>query len=305
MQLNMLSIADDKISNAGINLENNKQTNNLIDIKNLDASELGNLKAYDVLYAGFKDDAKSKSGLKRIESRVSFLLKKPFYDLLYDVNLWHQDGINETAFINSVKEVQRKLNEKVDGSLKFSQYQMIENIANIYKTPKDIYAGGDFRVRKFGDYAFVSGTLEIVNDEIANPINYHNMFLDKNSKTCRDSNLYVKENQGAFSGIAIYSDVTEYEIISWGDEEIICKIDYTCRSEKLIINLKSKSVDIITTNRDNDECKDLPKLKSARISRLVDPLKKRDELIEKRQKITRPFLSDSASKLLKDMFTDE
>jgi len=78
-----------------------------IDIKNLSPSELGNSKAYDVFYAGFKDDVKSKSGLKRIESRVSFLLKQPFHDLLYDVNLWHQDGINEIAFINAVKEVQK------------------------------------------------------------------------------------------------------------------------------------------------------------------------------------------------------
>ncbi len=276
-----------------------------IDIKNLSPSELGKLNAYDVIYAGFKDDVKDKNGLKRIKSRVSFLLKQPFHDLLYDVNLWHQDGINEIAFINAVKEVQRKLNEKVDGSLTFSQYQMIENIANIYKTPKEIYAGGNFWVRKLGDYAFVSGTLEIVNDEIANPINYHNMFLDKNSMTCRDSNLYVKETQGAFSGITIYSDVTEYEIISWGDEEVVCKNDYTCRSEKLIINFKSKSVDIITTNRDNDECKDLPKLKSARISRLVEPFQKRLELSEKSKKLTRPFVADYATKLLKEMFNDE
>jgi hypothetical protein len=276
-----------------------------IDIKNLSPSELGNLKAYDVLYAGFKDDVKDKSGLKRVESRISFLLKQPFHDLLYDFNLWHQDGINEIAFINAVKEVQRKLNEKVDGSLTFSQYQTIQNIANIYKTPKDINVGGNFRVRKIGDYAFVSGTLEIVNGEIANPINYHNMFLDKNSMTCRDSNLYVQENQGAFSGITIYSDVTEYEIISWGDEEVVCKNDYTCRSEKLIINFKSKSVDIITTNRDNDECKDLPKLNSARISRLVEPFKKCFEVSEKNKKLTRPFVADSASKLLKEMFKDE
>lgn len=275
-----------------------------IDIKNLSPSELGKLNAYDVIYAGFKDDVKSKTELERIKTRVSFLLKQPFHDLLYDVNLWHQDGISEISFINAVKEVQRKLNEKVDGSLTFSQYKMIENIANLYKTPKDIYVSGNYRVRKLGDYAFVSGTLEIVNDEIANPINYHNMFLDKNLMTCRDSNLYVKEDKGAFSGVAIYSDVTEYEIISWGDEEIVCKNDYTCRSEKLIINFKSKSVDIITTNRENDECKDFPKLQSARISRLVDPFKKRNELSEKNTKLTRQFVADSASKLLKEMFND-
>ena len=301
LQINLFCGAEDKKLESVVNLENKKETNNPIDIKNLNSSELGKLYAYNVIYENFKTDSKNTSELKIIQSKVSFILKQPFRDLMYDINVWHEDGIKEVAFINAVKEVQRKFNEKADGLLTFSQYQKLQTIANIYKTPKDVYVGGNFMVRKFGETAFVTGTLEIVDEEIANPINYHSMLLNKKSMICRDSNFHVGENS---SGVAIYLDETNYEIISWEDDEVVCKKDYTCRSEKLIINFKSKSVDLITTNREDDECKDLPKLKSARVSRIIDPFKKRNELDKKNIELTRPFISDTEMNRLKEIFKD-
>ncbi len=282
----------------------NPENRILLDIKKLSPAELDKLNAFDVLFAGFKNNSKTND-IKKIEAKIAFLLKKPFLDLLYDVQLWHADGINELAYLKAVKEIQKKFGEKIDGNLTYSQFNRLDKIAEIYKTPKETYVGGNFRVTKFGDKAFVTGTLEIVNEDIANPINYHSMVLDKNSKVCRDSNLYVQETDGFAGGIAIYLDETNYDIVSWDEDEVICKKDYTCRSEKVIVNFKSKSVDIITTNREDEECKDFPRLKSARVSKLVDPFDTRMAINGKNEKLTQPFVADSAKLRLEEMFGDK
>ena len=306
ISLELLALPDEINEKTGSNSkpENQKDSGKSLDVNKLSPAELGKLSAYDVLLEGFKKDSKNEPSAKQLNSKIAFLLKQPFRDLLYDVQIWHNDGVKELAYIQAVKEVQKKFGEKVDGNLTFSQYQRLEKIANIYKTPKDVYVGGNFRVANFGEKAFVTGTLEIVDEEIANQINYHSMILDKNSKICRDSNLYVQENDGFASGIAIYLDETNYDIISWDEDEVICKKDYTCRSEKIIINFKSKSVDIITTNREGEDCKDFPRLKSPRVSRLVKPFNVRMAVAEKNNNITRPFVADSAKERLKELFKD-
>ena len=291
--------------NGDIKITANPEENrNSLDLKKLRPAELDKLNAYDVLFTGFKTDSKTND-IKTIEAKVAFLLKKPFQDLLYDVQIWHADGVNELAYVKAVKEIQKKFGERIDGNLTYSQFNRLDKIAEIYKTPKETYVGGNYRVAKFGDKAFVTGTLEIVNEDIANPINYHSMVLDKNSKVCRDSNLYVQETDGFAGGIAIYLDETYYDIVSWDEDEVICKRDYICRSEKLIINFKSKSADIITTNRDGDECKDFPRLKSARVSRLVNPFDTRMSINEKNKRLTQPFVSDFAKNRLAEIFSDK
>jgi hypothetical protein len=306
MSLEILALSDDLNEKTGSNSnsENSQDSRNSLDVNKLSPAELGKLNAYDVLFAGFKNASTNQPNAKNLNAKIAFLLKQPFRDLLYDIQIWHDDGVKELAFIQAVKEVQKKFGEKTDGNLTFSQYQRLEKIANIYKTPKEVYIGGNFRVVNIGEKAFVTGTLEIVDEEIANPINYHSMILDKHSKICRDSNLYVQEHEGFASGIAIYLDETNYEIISWDQDEVICKKEYSCRSEKIIINFKSKSVDIITTNRDGEDCKDFPRLKSPRVSRIVKPFNTRMTVAEKNNNITRPFVADSAKERLKELFRD-
>lgn len=280
----------------------NNAPKDLDEIQRLGPDEVGKLHAYDVLFAELKEEAKQASSLKKIDARIAFLLKQPFRDLLYEVNAWHDEGVREPAFINAVKEVQGKFGEKVDGDLTFSQLQRLLKIANVYKTSKNVYVGDDFGVLSHSDWARVSGTLEIVGEQIAEPINYHSMELDRKSKICRDSHYYVQNNDG-LNGYYVYQFVTFYEIVSWDEDEIICKKDYSCRSEKILINLKSKAVDIITTNLEGGVgCKDLPKLKSPRVSRLVDPSGVNRSLEKSNHEMTHPFISEDAKQRLKELF---
>lgn len=275
----------------------------MLEMRKLPEETLGKLSAYDVVITEYR--ALTELSASQIEMAVSFDLKKPFYSLLYDVNLWTV-STNDVHFVNSVKEVQRKFGEKVDGVITFSQYKRIVDISNQYCNSKKAFIPEDFKVVELGSgMVHAVGTLEIVGDKIAFPVNLHQMWANKDTMQCSDfSYSLVESNMMGESYYSVDLNRQNYDIISWSTEEIVCKQDYGERSEKVIIGLKSKAVTYIVTNREGAVSNLLGKLDVPRISRLVSGRSVVEKMDRNRAELIKKFLSDDAKHKL-ELFSAE
>lgn len=262
-------------------------------IVKLPNEERAKLPAFETMLAMFsaiEGEAKTnRPAPEKTRMKVIWTMKEPFRSFRYDVDQWSTEGVKGKSFVEAVKEVQRKMQQDVTGTLTVGQ---LEHLVKMEKqlNEQPVKPLAVFGVNEVGDSVFASGTMEIVREKIAYPINFHRLTANRRTMTCRDDYFELQNGE-----LIVLGDNT-FEVVSWTADEVVCTTEYNCRTEKLIIGLKTKEVTVITTNRDNPDCKDFAplKLEVPRVSRLVDPLKSANAYYEARRKEAEEFVSDAA-----------
>ncbi len=250
----------------------------------LDPAVISKLPAGDCLTVGFAKDHDAKSAAMLAEMAV----KKPLMDLYYEVELWAKDGFNATRYKESVKEFQGKLKELQTGILTMGQFDKAEKYAKALNQ-EAIYPGDDLMVTDLDNTVRVQGTLTIVGEKIAWPIN-----LVKGE--ARKSTMSYDEVFTYLNGNSIYSDTDSYQIIQWGDEEIIAVKQFSERNLKILINRKTQSVSYITTDRSTEVKPGAPldKLRTPRVSVLTRGFDAARDHYQNEKAKAREFIADRA-----------
>jgi hypothetical protein len=132
---------------------------------------------------------------------------------------------------------------------------------------------------KTSDSAFVDGTMTIVEERPAWPINVVKLNCFKNEGYCRLEELDVEppaENDWVYDFSILWTDALFYKIISWSEDVVQAEYEPpsdSCRSTTMDLNFKTKEFYLITKNT-GKECAvlglKLEQLKKPRISQIVD-----------------------------------
>lgn len=132
------------------------------------------------------------------------------------------------------------------------------------------------------EYASVQGTMTIVDDKIAWPINHVRVQCVRSKQTCEldQIHLNVPDDKSWSQSYHVMEDITEhYEIARWGQDSIESHplgTSKDCRSTSMSFNFKTKEYYYITRNAGGD-CKamgiELDKLTKPRVAQVVDGAK--------------------------------
>ena len=186
---------------------------------------------------------------------------------------------NLSAAINAF---QADLGEKVTGKLTVGQLVELTDRArslevNIPYLDTTLFAS-DSKIINMG-YASVSGSLEIIGEKIANPINRTNIQCSKAEGKCRLErvSLNIPERNSFWTAVLILGPSSEekFPIVSWSETNIETGIsdNSACRVRSLSLNFTTKEYFYITKNGHNYDqqfCKDMPRLDGPRVARVVD-----------------------------------
>ena len=250
----------------------------------LDRSVISRLSAGDCMTVGFAKDRPERNAAMLAE----MVVKKPLMDLYCEVELWSKDGFNAIRYKESVKEFQKKLNEAQTGVLTMGQLDQAEKYAKALDQ-EEIYPSGDLMLIDLGETVSVQGTLTIVGDKIAWPINLVRGVARKSTMIYEETFTYLDHN-------TIYSSTDSHEIIQWGDEEIIAIKQFGERNLKVLINRKTQSVSYITTDRSTDtkSGSQLDKLGQPRVSILKSGFDAARDHYQNEKTKAREFMADRA-----------
>ncbi len=261
----------------------------------LDKPSLERLSAYDVI---FMRESRDTSDPKKASTTAALLVKMPLHELYYEVELGSTSGVDSSRFRQAAREFQGKLKDPQTGVLTFGQWDRAQAFSKTFHSTH-YFPGEGSNVKNYslGTVVTVTGTLKIVGEEIATPINLVYGVADKSTMTYRQS---VASLSTTFGADFLNLDETEFRIIEWGAEEIIGATDYDARNEKVIINRKTKLVSYVITDKPPQLGEDgkpknygLDPLKEPRISTLVRGMDAARAHYEKLRDGVRPYLSDN------------
>ncbi|NBT33500.1 MAG: hypothetical protein EBT13_16815 [Rhodobacteraceae bacterium] len=138
----------------------------------------------------------------------------------------------------------------------------------------------DFGGTMSGDWAFVKGTLEIIDEKIAHPVNFVDIECNRARGTCEyrqiamtlpDENSWVQ----SYHVGEIADDV--YQITRWDGQSIDAFPMYAtgCRINQLSLNFGTQEFFEIARNNTSGDCETMlgvtiPRLDKPRVSRIVD-----------------------------------
>lgn len=178
----------------------------------------------------------------------------------------------------AVASFQKDLGDKQTGNLTVWQiYQLNYRSTLQNKSAPSIYHS--FTSTNTPDAAFVTGTMTIIDDKIAWPMNLVKLRCFKSDSYCTLDEVDIvdpKENEFSQDFSVIWSDPLYYKITTWSDDAIQAQYEApkdACRSTTMELNFKTKEYYLITKNTGNP-CEvlgqKLEHLKKPRISQLVD-----------------------------------
>jgi hypothetical protein len=176
----------------------------------------------------------------------------------------------------AIKSFQKDLNEQPTGILTIWQLYNLQQRYGMQKIPTIFFPNG-FSSFKTDDYAKVEGTMIIIDDKIANPINHIEIECSKSNKECKAEQIdvYIPHDSGSFYSI-MKLPPDYYDIINWNEDNIDATYRGTgseCRTTSLNFNFKTKEFYFITRNLDK-KCEvfgvTFEKLSKPRISQIVD-----------------------------------
>lgn len=181
-------------------------------------------------------------------------------------------------YSTAVRAFQADLGDPPNGVLTVHQIHQLEYRADLQKLSPVAFPN-DFSSWISSEGAAVRGTLTMLDDKIAWPINHHKIVCFKTQKQCEVTQvMLVKPDEKSFvQRYQVMVDSTEYyNITRWTndaiDAEYPSKAD-SCRTTSLNLNFKTKEFFFITKNA-GGKCeilgKPIEKLAKPRISQIVD-----------------------------------
>lgn len=192
------------------------------------------------------------------------------------LNLLMYPGLHD--YKSAAKEYQKDLGDPPTGVLTVWQIYNLEQRANMQKLSQVLFPT-QFSSSKIDTYAYIKGTLTILDDRLAWPINHVRVDCYKDQNYCQLDQLKINvPNKDSWSqNYQVMQDSPEYfTIVRWNEDSIDAVPNETvdaCRTTSLNLNFKTKEFYYITRNGGGD-CKflgtTLDKLSKPRISQIVD-----------------------------------
>lgn len=200
-------------------------------------------------------------------------------DLLFgmELNQLMYPGLHD--YSSAVKAFQADLGDKPTGTLTVWQIHQLEQRASMQKLSRVSFPD-QFSSLITDGYSVVQGTMIIVDDKIAWPINHVRVSCSKSENICELDQLHFvlpDENSWSQTYQVMESSSESYEIARWDQdsiESLPLGTSKDCRNTSLSFNFKTKEFYFITRNAGGD-CKlmlggELEKLAKPRVAQIVD-----------------------------------
>lgn len=213
-------------------------------------------------------------------SGAANLAVSPAGDLVLQANLnsLMYDGLAD--FESAKRAFQADLGEQPSGALTVWQIHTLGYRASRVNMTSVSFFPFDFGGTLTGDWAFVKGTLEIIDENIAYPINHVDIECSRGRGTCEYQQiaLTLPDENSWVQSYHVGEIVDEvYQITRWEGQSIdAVPINSTgCRINQLSLNFETQEFFEIARNNTTGDCETmlgeaLPRLDKPRVSRIVD-----------------------------------
>lgn len=186
-------------------------------------------------------------------------------------------GVENTP--EAIKSFQRDHGEAQTGTLTVGQIHRLNYLAELQSVGK-IHFPTDYTHGEFNGFASVKGTVKILDERIAYPINRVEISCYKNGMYCEYEQLVlIMPNEDSWAQIPYLNkfDTEIYEINRWQDGQIDAvpanQSPSACRMNTLNLNFSTQEFFEITRNL-KENCEtilgEVPKLEKPRISQILD-----------------------------------
>ncbi len=180
-----------------------------------------------------------------------------------------------------------------------------------FPLPTPVYASGSGKPYIVGGVASAQGTWVILGDDIAMPVNTSDIRCYRSRDMCFEFIVQLKthevqEGDGRVpsSPYYLYTDIETWEIIHWGEEEIVARGGGECRRTTMTMNSRSEEVTQVTRNA-GGSCDlglaSLPPLEQPRVAVLKDGFDVTYAYFKELQEATRQGWSSRYRELLGSM----
>lgn len=205
---------------------------------------------------------------------------------------------------SAIKAFQADLGDPQTGELTVYQIHQLEYRSQMQGLSRVMFPD-EFKSFKGDDYGFVEGTLTILDERIAWPINNYQISCFRSQNMCEVQQvmLDLPSKDSWVQQYQVMIDSTEYyNVNKWTkdtiDADFPSKPD-SCRTTSLSLNFKTKEFFLITKNA-GGKCEILgqpmPKLTKPRISQVVDGKKIFEEEFAKIQRLAYDLLASDFRK---------
>lgn len=178
----------------------------------------------------------------------------------------------------AVRAFQGDLGDAPTGVLTVWQIHNLEQRAEMQKLSRVGFPAQFFSHHSDG-YGIVRGTVIIIDDQIAWPVNHTTITCSRSENTCEHTQIYlaVPDKTSWSQTYTVMQALDEtYQISRWDGEVIEASLPYKktdCRTTSLSLNFENKEFYYITRNAGGD-CEfmgtKIPKLTRPRIAQIVD-----------------------------------
>ena len=221
-----------------------------------------------------------RSSVPMMFSGAANLATSPAGDLIMQANLnsLMYDGLAD--FDSAKRAFQADLGEEPTGTLTVWQIHSLGYRASRVNMPSVSFFPFDFGGTMTENWAFVKGTVEIIEEKIAYPINHVDIECSRNEGTCEyrqialmlpDENSWVQSYH-----VGEVADDT-YRITRWEGQLIdaVPLNNSACRTTQLSLNFETQEFFEIARNNTAGDCETmlgvtLPRLEQPRVSQIVD-----------------------------------
>lgn len=221
-----------------------------------------------------------RSSVPMMFSGAANLATSPAGDIIMQANLnsLMYDGFAD--FDSAKRAFQADLGEEPTGTLTVWQIHSLGYRASRVNMTSVSFFPFDFGGTMIENWAFVKGTVEIIEEKIAYPINHVDIECSRNEGTCEyrqialmlpDENSWVQSYH-----VGEVADDT-YRITRWEGQLIdaVPLNNSACRTTQLSLNFETQEFFEIARNNTAEDCETmlgvtLPRLKQPRVSRIVD-----------------------------------
>jgi hypothetical protein len=212
------------------------------------------------------------------------------------------NGVHD--YKSAVRAFQADLGDQPTGVLTVYQIHQLEYRADLQKLPPVSFPDS-YNSWKDAGLGMVDGTLTMLDDRIAWPINHHKIICLKSEKSCEVHQVMLvlpDEKSWAQQYQVMIANSETYTVTRWEndiiDAEYPSKPD-SCRTTSLSLNFKTKEFFFITKNA-GGKCeilgKSIEKLAKPRISQVVEGKKIFNEEFGKIKKAAYSFLASDFRK---------
>jgi hypothetical protein len=216
-----------------------------------------------------------------------------------DLNTLMYNGIGDLD--GAKRRFQSDLGEEPTGNFTVSQIAKLVYRAERTRLTTVSFFPFKFGGKVFSDTAYVRGTVKLVEESIAYPVNYVEIQCTKSEGICTYRQLVLNlpdENSWAQSYSVMEAVNETYRITRWDANRIDARpeTEGQCRINELRLNFAAKEFYEFATNAPEGNCEmplggSLPKLEKPRVAQIVDGDPLIREQFQKISKETYPFLS--------------